>query len=431
MLLYLFGVIVLIIIAAFAYIRVTFKFWADQPVMHVYDIQYWFKNKGIIDPRLPEKNKYCNFKSIETREYATVSDIKLGGFTTLIQNNYLKDKDNVFLPLKENIVPYFTGHNAPSYWSFYWESTLMNRASDSTIVKNNKLIGAITSRPLTVIINNGKKDAHFPVYYVDYLCVHKSHRKKGIAPQLIQTHEYNQRHSNKTISVSLFKREEELTGIIPLCIYNTYAFSMKNWCKPLDLNADVKLVKCGKTNFHYLFHLLNSGQEYGNQDFSHSLEEELNEGRKVKKAGESLFDISILPEVGNIMELIKTDNIFVYMIVVNLLKGETVIGAYFFRKSCTFIEKGKEALTCFASIYDVETDRKKEFIHGYKMALATICTIPGATFHFAVVENISSNNLIVDDLMIKTKPYIVSPTGYFFYNFAYNTFNANKVLIIN
>jgi hypothetical protein len=422
MLLYLFGVIVLLIVVAFAYIRVTFKFWADQPVLHIYDIQYWFKNKGIIEPRLPEKNKYCNFKSIETREYASVSDVKLSDFTTLIQNNYLKDKDNVFLPLKENIVPYFTGHNAPSYWSFYWETALMNRASDSTIVKSNKLIGAITSRPLTVIINNGNKDAHFPVYYVDYLCVHKSHRKKGIAPQLIQTHEYNQRHSNKSISVSLFKREEELTGIIPICIYNTYAFPMKNWCKPLDLNMDVKLVKCGKTNFHYLFHLLNSGQEYGE-----GLSQGLNEGRKVKKAGESLFDISILPEVGNIMELIKTDNIFVYMIV----EGETVIGAYFFRKSCTFIEKGKEALSCFASIYDLKTDRKKEFIHGYKMALAAICTMPGTTFHFAVVENISSNNLIVDDLMIKTKPYIVSPTGYFFYNFAYSTFNANRVLIIN
>ena len=33
--------------------------------------------------------------------------------------------------------------------------------------------------------------------------------------------------------------------------------------------------------------------------------------------------------------------------------------------------------------------------------------------------------------MIKTKPSIISPTAYFFYNFAYLTFKPEKVLIIN
>ena len=53
----------------------------------------------------------------------------------------------------------------------------------------------ITSRPLEVYINS----TCFWTYYVDYLCVHKQHRKKTIAPQLIQTHEYFQRHLNKNI----------------------------------------------------------------------------------------------------------------------------------------------------------------------------------------------------------------------------------------
>ena len=45
-------------------------------------------------------------------------------------------------------------------------------------------------------------------------------------------------------------------------------------------------------------------------------------------------------------------------------------------------------------------------------------------------ENISHNNTIIDNLCIKTTPLIVSPTAYFFYNFAYRTFSSTKVLII-
>ena len=64
----------------------------------------------------------------------------------------------------------------------------------------------------------------FKAFYVDNLCVHKDMRNKGIAPKIIQTHEYIQRHKNKNICVSLFKREGNLTGIVPLTIYTTYQF---------------------------------------------------------------------------------------------------------------------------------------------------------------------------------------------------------------
>lgn len=401
MILYLFAAIIIIIIIFFAYIRIKFKFWADQPVMHIYDVQYWFNNKGIIDQQFPEKNKYCDFKSIETIPFNKVSDIKKTQFTNLIRHNYLRNRDNEFLPLIANIVPYFVGHYTNSYWSFYWEDTLVQNIKENTIIKDKKLLGVITSRPLHVIINNGDKDAKFNIYYVDYLCVNKSHRKKGIAPNIIQTHEYNQRHLSN-ISVSLFKREDELTGIIPLCVYKTYAFSMKQWCKPLDLDPSIQLIKCGKETLHHLFPLLT-------------------------KTAINLFDITIMPEFSNIMELIKTDNIFIYM----LLCEDEIEGAYFFRKSCTFIEKGAEALTCFASIYNKKSAvSANEFIHGYKVALSLCCT-QGSAFQFAVIENISNNDIIIENLMLKTVPYIVSPTAYFFYNFAHHTFNSNKVLILN
>jgi hypothetical protein len=52
-------------------------------------------------------------------------------------------------------------------------------------------------------------------------------------------------------------------------------------------------------------------------------------------------------------------------------------------------------------------------------------------FGFCAIENVSNNNIILNNIIKKTKPLIISPTAYFFYNFAYPTFDSEKVLIIN
>jgi hypothetical protein len=153
-----------------------------------------------------------------------------------------------------------------------------------------------------------------------------------------------------------------------------------------------------------------------------------------------------MPEFTNIVELVKTHNIYIYMI----LKDDEVMAAYFFRKSCVYIRKDEQALTCFASINGgLKNDL---FIHGYKVALWTIRNsteaiksipiINGAKkqkkhvtfqnhYNFAVVENISHNDVIIKNLVLKTHPEIISPTAYFFYNFVYSSFKPKRVFILN
>ena len=246
------------------------------------------------------------------------------------------------------------------------------------------------------MINNGDKEAKFRAYYVDYLCVDKLNRKKGIAPQLIQTHHYNQRHINKNISVSLFKREDELTGIVPLCVYSTYGFPVTTWTKPSELSAQYTLLEINKQNFRHLFDFIS------------------NYGRK--------FDIVINTEVTNIIELIKTKNIFINVIMVD----DNIVCAYFFRKTCVQIQKGMEVLSCFASICNCDDNL---FIQGFKISFWKIAA--ENYFGFSAIEDISDNNIIIENIKTKTKPLIISPTAYFFYNFGYPTFKPNKVLIIN
>ena len=399
MILYILGFIVLCIILLFVYIRLKYKFWALQPVFHFYDIYYWFINVGVIRTELPEKNRYVNLQKITTKLFENIDELTVKQFVLLIRLNYLRNNENKFEPKKENILPYFVGHNTKSFWTYFMEPELLIDNKTGKTIEEKRIISVMTSRPLHVKINNGRKDATFDVYYVDYLCVHRESRKKNIAPQMIQTHEYNQSHNNRNICVSLFKREEELTGIIPLTVYKTYCFNMRNWRQPDNLEARTTILTGDKQNMYYLYNFMN---EMKNN-----------------------WDIMIYPEISNLMELVRTNNLFVKMLVVD---GD-IEAVYIFRKTCTFIEKEKEIISCIVSIKGTKM-KISEFIKGFKVSLWSIIK-DHKNFGYLTIEDISDNTCIINNISIKTHPLVVSPSAYFFYNFAYSPFKSEKCLIIN
>jgi hypothetical protein len=408
MILYIIGLFILCIVLFFLYIRIRYQFWALQPVFHFYDLYYWFVNVGIIRHELPEKNRYTNFKNITTKTFEDMNELTLKEAILLIKLNYLRNKENIYSPKKENIVPYFIGHNSKTYWSYYLEQEILIDNKTGKTIDEKKIIGIITSRPLHVkILKNEVRGGEFDVFYVDNLCVEKNWRKKNIAAQLIQTHEYNQCHQNKKISVSLFKREEELTGIIPLTVYKTYCFNMRNWVAPqVILEAKIKLLTADNQNMYYFYNFLI----------------ELSNNKRMKK-----LDIIIYPEMSNVIELIRTKNLYIKMLVVN---GE-IEAVYIFRKTCINIEKDKEIISCIGSIYKENSVlTRNEFIIGFKMGLWSIIK-ENKNFGYLVVEDISDNRYIINNLCLKTHPFIVSPMAYFFYNFAYSPFKSERCFILN
>lgn len=391
-------VIIFFYILIIVYIKINHRFWSMQPIFHVYNWYYALFPPGIINHHLPEKNKYTNFKDIKTIDYKRLSDLQKQNITHFICLHYLQNDDNIFAPSSKNIFPYFECHNQLSFISTYYEKEVMQHLKKGTAEEFPRLIGMMTSRPLYVSIHNAtSKDAAFCAYYVDYLCVDKAKRKRNIAPQLIQTHHYNQSHTNKKISISIFKREDELIGIVPLCAYNTYGFHVKKWIKPTPLLPMMTILAITPGNFYILTNFL--------------------------KVNSKLFDIVINTEPSNIIELIKTKNIFINVII----EKDDIRAVYFFRKTCIYIEKDLEVLSCFASIHKM--NNIDDFCHGFKISFWNIAS--ENNFGFCAIENISHNSYIINNLLNKNKPYIISPTAYFFYNFAYPTFNAEKVLIIN
>jgi hypothetical protein len=172
--------------------------------------------------------------------------------------------------------------------------------------KNNakKIIGCMTGHPLQVNITKSKMT--FDIYYIDFLCVNKKYRGKQIAEKIIQTQEYTQRYLNKNIYVSLFKREDELTGIIPMCIYKTYVFSMEKWCvyNNIIFETEYKILFVDSQNLYLL------------NEFIHL--------EKTRKK----YEISIMMNFYDLQELIITKNLYVIMII----KNSEVIFCYFLRK---------------------------------------------------------------------------------------------------
>jgi hypothetical protein len=393
--LYIFVTLICVILFTCAYIKIKQPFWSRQPVFHLYDFHYFLHNPGIPMKELPSKNKFTNFTNIKTFKYEELSDMQIKDMLDILKNNYLHINEGLYNPKRENFIPYFA-NNKNAYFSLYSKPTLQQDLKKGSIENLDETIGMITSRSLNVFIREKKQNKAFKVFYVDFLCIDKLYRKSGIAPELIQTHNYNQRHIDKSISVSLFKREHELTGIVPLIKYSTYGFSVDTWHKPTPLTQPFITVKVNKSNFNIFW------------DFFQT---------HIKK-----FDVQINMDIYTLIELIKTDNVLIHI----LLYNNEIKSCYFFRKTCTFVENNLEVLSCIGSMkHSINSDI---FCKGFKIAFWDIAN--AGNYGFAAIENISDNQFIIDNLIINNKPLVISPTAYFFYNYIFNTIESHKTFIL-
>jgi len=278
-------------------------------------------------------------------------------------------------------MPYFDGHNDKTFFSFFTEDELLLHGQ--TTIDEKRLVGVLTSRPARIIKGGETLDA----YYCDYLCVDQMRRKRGHTQKLIKTHEYGQRHLNQKISVSLFKREDELSHLVPLTIYKTYGFQLNANITERKLNPMYKFLTINASNYR----LLNEFIEEQTQ-----------------------FEIRIQADVANTLALLQTGNIFLYAIALR----DQIVCAYFFRKSCVFVDSEREVLSCFASINRDDA----VFIDGFYYCLQLL----SKSFGYLAIEDISNNDELI---AVLGAAEIVSPTAYYFHNYVCKTIDKQKVFI--
>ena len=378
------------------YFKIKYKFWSRQPVFHYHNLWYWLFPPGIIEHIPPKKEKFFD-RSIITTKFDSLTKYQKNSVFNLIHTYYLRDKDVHYSPNKNAVLSYLINHSHPSIISLFYKKKPLFDISNQQSIISKKLVSVMTSRILNCHLSN--QDIF--LNYVDYLCVDKNYRKKGIAPKVIYTHCSRVRNNSKNL-IFLFKRETSLTSIVPLTTYYTYGFDTKYWKYGVRPMVQYPHLIITSQNFHLFYHLM----------------------EKIKK----YFTCTIYPSFSHIQYLIKQKLIFIYII----LHKDEPIACYFFRNPFTFYKKNNiigNSIDCFASFFDKEKLNHVIFSYYFHLSLFKIQQF--YQFKFILIENISDNNFIIQNIFERYTPIIKCPTAYYFYNFAYRPQLSDKIFIVN
>lgn len=369
--------IIIIIILIKAFLKIKYPFWSRQPVVFYHDVYNLLFNNKVIDKEYPKKNKYYD-NNVKYYKINTLNNSIKESVYKFIKNNYLTDNNELYSPENQNDIFDYLNHSPSGYISIYF--------------KNNEIISTMSHIPNTLIINNKKLN----ICYIDWLCVKKEERKKGIASKTIYTHYFNTRYSKTggDYAISLFKNEGFASPFVPLISYKTYFYNLKNWIKDIVLTQSfIKTVIVNNQNINYFIDLLNKLQDK--------------------------FKIVVMSNLMNIKYLIEKEKLLVYM----LLIDDVPFNFYIYNNTNVFYD-GKKSLELQCS-YNSST--KEEFIFGFYYSLSLL--IKKYDYEILLINNISDNNNIIKN--IKYNYYASNYQYYFLYNYATSSYNSNNCIIIN
>lgn len=370
------------------YIKIKFHFWSLQPVFHIYDFMYWVRPPGIIIKSLPVFNNYTNLLDITTYDINSLDESILTDVSNFINSYYLRTTDAEYMPTKENIIEYFKGSLYKSYLTLYKDPVTLYKS-------------VITSRPLHVSL---KGTSNFQTYYVDNLCVHPGVRKKGVAPTTIQTHYYNLRRLNNNINTCLFKREGNMTAIVPLTIYTTFGFvlpGLDSKISKLSLpSASMVVIEITEQNIHLFSHFMKLNAKY--------------------------FDCVINPDLPTILNLVKTKNIYIY----GIIHSDNIISTYVFKNPTLKYDGDNNVIECITTVKNNNKCDEELFTIGFNIALDMCRKQMNATR--LLIENTAHSNCIIERFKKNTniKIFTESPTAFFFYNYACYSITSNLCLFL-
>lgn len=400
--------ITIILFVAFAYVKLRYPFWNIQPVYHKYDIwRYFYSNPFTIQKFRPMKTKFCDFNNIKTKDYLELSDADKRDVSNILQCYYIPSENIIHNISIEDIEAILTGQLETSYVSIYREPEYkaVSRPGENTdIITTQKTMGVICSHYLNFYYReaaNQDKMVESQCYFIDYLSVDRNKdasTNKLIRRKLLQTHEYQQRLRNPKVLVSLIKKEGELfDGIVPLTEFKTYMFNLRNIHFP-PLPADFEVLEINSENIDILL------------DF-------LFIQKNVVETSPFAFDIMTIPDVGNLVALIKRRLLYVFC----LRNGDEIYGIYFIRDLKRQYENTEHdseinGLVCSASI--ANSDSLELFYLGYLHGLRQIIK-RNTKYKVMSIEAVGHNQHLLNKWLMKHTPTGISETAYYLYNMVY------------
>jgi hypothetical protein len=390
--------------------KIKSRFWYIQPCYHFYDLHYVFYKNQVIQPDLPKINSFVSFEKVVTYSPDDIQKETFNYIIELLKKEYYHTKNAVYNPTIQSVIPYLSKNYYNSYISLAVMPTYTpNTLNTNHIIKYNDIIGCIMSKSILITIPNQE----FYSYYVDFFCIKREFRKLGYSEIMIQSHEYSNRMKTKDIQVHLFKREGDITGIVPVVKYNTYLYDLNIYFEstiPSTFLYNVKniyhiqspiLLQITKSNIQILYDYLT----------------------KIKD--DNFFQFTTTLHISNFTELIETKNIFCFV----LMYKQNIYASYFLKN--TFMEIDNDGVTnhclsCIASIKDNLYDNVIQYSFSQTFYQLIQIIQREKKFPYLFIENISHNFLLIkeDCYISKTK------TAYFLYNYILQPLKQRDVFII-
>jgi len=381
----------------FAYIKLKYPFWNNQPVFHVYDfIRRFYREPFIVNKNSPIKTKYCDFENIITHKFVECSQKTKIDLINITQCFYLNTDRILYTMSEKDIYALLTGQNEPSYVSIFYEKQYKQvfDASGSRITSIVIPNGSITSRSLRFWYVNTADAHHYtemPIYLIDLLCVDRQKDRLSIYRKLFQTQEYNQRIENKAIQCSLIKKEMQLfDGIIPFVQYNTHTYKLRNH-KISPLPIHYHCVNINSENIDLFIDFF-----YTNNDYCSKTE---------------IYKHMVFPDIGNIHSLLKQRLLYIYC----LKKGEHVYGYYFFKDAKMYYEEvdgNTLQLTCSVMNCLSPTIFYSGYLHSIRDILKK-----NDTYSMLLFEDIGHNHILLKQWSMNYTPVFTNKTAYYLHNF--------------
>jgi hypothetical protein len=400
--------IIIITLIFFVYIKLKYRFWSIQPINHSYNILYGLSNKlRVINEELPEINRYVNIVNIKTKTIEKFTDSEKQKITNFIKNYHLQTEIFNYNPQIDNIFPYLDFSNHKGFISIYYRPTYI---IDKDVVKNDsEYMGLLTARVLYINFNNKRM---LPVYYTDHLSIKPEYmeremvKKNDLVPKLLQTHIYHTRHANNKIKVGLLKYYNKPPIIRSLTTINISGFQISTLASPNIPHAKFNLIEISQTHSVLLNDFLIEQQQK--------------------------YSCVIMPQLSNISALAKSQNIFMYGIILD----NKLIALYIFKNTLTYYEtnetleegitKDPNTILCVASMVD-ET-YSAVLIWGFLMAVNNCSRSLKASFIF--IETTSKNKQIIDELNKKSRPVFQQRADFILYNYISPTYPQESCLFI-
>ena len=397
------------------------KFWVTQPVFHIYNLQYWLNPPGLISTEPPSANKYLNLINNKLfqvdADEEVLPEVQLKKICNFIGDYYIINQAAHYAPSVTDILSYLQSSNHPAFINIYQEPHLLFEKGGPTDKMEEEIISVISARCLNLsFIKKGKLTKAFPLYYIDNLCVKPAYRKKGIAPEVIQTLHYTISRRNKAVNTYMFKREGQMNAIVPLVYYETHCFDISYFNETnlkTVLNPVMNCIEITVNQLNLLIGFIKEQMKY--------------------------FECVILPDVSNLMHLIKLEKILIYGV---LFQGE-LIAVYVFRAIELYYDN-KKTVECIAilSIKNI-TQIKKNIKNNIKNINKTEIMVAGFNMSLLRIKaRLKIDMILIEETahsaaVLKAfydNPYIKfqfkTPTAFFLYNYACYSIKNTKTLLI-